>query len=77
LVPPSVRDYCAVETTVALGRASREILRQATARQSDLIVLGRQGRGARDLAVFGSNAQDVIRPATCPVLIVGATPPPG
>jgi len=74
LIPQSVRDYCEVETTVAEGRASREILRQAAARQSDLIVLGLQGRGALDLAVFGSNAHDVIRRATCPVLIVGAPP---
>jgi len=70
LVPAPVRDYCEVETTVAEGKAAREILRQVTARQSDLIVLGLQGRGALDLAVFGSNAQDVVRRAACPVLIV-------
>lgn len=74
LIPPAVRDYCEVETTVVEGRAAREILRQAATRQSDLIVMGRQGRGALDLAVFGSNAQDVIRRATCPVLTVRASP---
>jgi nucleotide-binding universal stress UspA family protein len=72
LIPFAVRDYCSVESTVVEGKASREILRQAAARQSDLIVMGVQGRSAINLAVFGSNAQDVIRQATCPVLLVRA-----
>jgi nucleotide-binding universal stress UspA family protein len=72
LVPFAVRDYCSVESTVVEGKASREILRQAATRQSDLIVMGVQGRSAINLAVFGSNAQDVIRQATCPVLLVRA-----
>lgn len=74
LIPFAVRDYCTVEAAVVEGKASREILRQAAARKIDLIVMGVQGRGALDLAVFGSNAQDVIRHATCPVLLVRAQP---
>lgn len=77
LIPFAVRDYCAVEAAVVEGKASREILRQAAARKCDLIVMGVQGRGALDLAVFGSNAQDVIRHATCPVLLVRAQTPAG
>ena len=75
LIPFAVRDYCAVESTVVEGKASREILRQAAARQCDLIVMGVQGRSAMSLAVFGSNAQDVIREAKCPVLLVHARHP--
>jgi len=70
LIPFAVRDYCTVETTVVEGKASREVLRMAAARKVDLIVMGVQGRNAVSRAVFGSNAQDVIRHATCPVLIV-------
>jgi nucleotide-binding universal stress UspA family protein len=74
LIPAGVRDYASVDASVVEGKASREILRQAAARRSDLIVMGVQGRGALDLALFGSNAHDVIRHATCPVLLVRARP---
>ena len=70
LVPEQVRTYCTVETTVVEGSARKEILAQAAERFSDLIVIGVHGRGAIDLAVFGSTTQHVIRGATCPVLVV-------
>jgi nucleotide-binding universal stress UspA family protein len=70
LIPEQARTYCTVETAVVEGRAYREILRHATERRSDLIVIGVQGRGALDLLVFGSTAHHVIRASTCPVLIV-------
>lgn len=72
LIPDDVRQYCTVETSVVEGRASPEILRVATATQADLIVMGAQGRGALALALFGSNAHDVLRRASCPVLLVRA-----
>lgn len=70
LIPASVRPYCTVETTVWEGRAWRGILQLAAERKSDLIVMGVHGRGAVDLALFGSNTHHVIRGATCPVLTV-------
>jgi nucleotide-binding universal stress UspA family protein len=70
LIPEQARTYCTVDTAVVEGRAYREILRQATERQSDLIVMGAHGRGALDLLVFGSTTHHVIRASTCPVLIV-------
>jgi nucleotide-binding universal stress UspA family protein len=70
LVPDQVRTYCTVETALAEGRASKEILRVATERDSDLIVMGVQGRSALDRMFFGSNTHDVIRTARCPVLTV-------
>jgi nucleotide-binding universal stress UspA family protein len=70
LVPEAVRTFCTVETVVTEGKASREILRLASERESDVIVMGVRGRGAVDLMVFGSNTHAVIRHATCPVLTV-------
>jgi len=59
-----------VEPIVVLGRPSREILNIASQQVSDLIVMGAQGRGGVGLALVGSTTQDVIRAATCPVLVV-------
>jgi nucleotide-binding universal stress UspA family protein len=70
LIPEPARTYCTVDTAVVEGRAYREILRQATERQSDLIVMGVQGRSALDLLVFGSTTHRGIRGSACPVLIV-------
>jgi nucleotide-binding universal stress UspA family protein len=70
LIPEQARTYCTVETAVVEGRAYREILRQATERQSSLVVMGVHGRGALDLLVFGSTTHHVIRTSACPVLIV-------
>jgi nucleotide-binding universal stress UspA family protein len=72
LIPDSVRTYCTVETAVAEGKASRQILKLAEDRQIELIVMGVQGRGAIDLLTFGSHTQEVIRGAVCPVLTVRA-----
>jgi nucleotide-binding universal stress UspA family protein len=70
LIPEQARTYCTVDTAVVEGRAHREILRHATERQSDLIVMGVHGRGALDVLVFGSTTHHVIRASTRPVLIV-------
>jgi nucleotide-binding universal stress UspA family protein len=55
---------------VAVGRAYKEILRAAAEERADLIVIGAQGHGLLEHLLFGSNAQHVIRRATCPVLTV-------
>lgn len=70
LVPAQARTFCTVTTRVNEGKPAREIGRVAVAEHADLIVMGVQGRGAVDLMVFGSNANAVIRHATCPVLLV-------
>ena len=74
LIPEQARNYCTVETAVVEGGASRQLLRLADEQQADLVVLGVHGRNAIDLAVFGSNAKDVVTRAHCPVLIVPAGP---
>jgi nucleotide-binding universal stress UspA family protein len=60
--------FCAVDSSIVHGRPWREILRVAAERQSDLIVMGVQGRGTADLVLFGSTTQHVVREASCPVL---------
>jgi nucleotide-binding universal stress UspA family protein len=67
-VPDDVATYCTVEMMLTHGKPSREILRVAAEQQTDLIVMGVQGRGAADLTFFGSTTQHVVREAACPVL---------
>jgi universal stress protein A len=61
-------EFCRVESLVTQGKPWREVLRVAAEQQSDLIVMGVQGRGAADLLFFGSTTQHVVREAGCPVL---------
>ena len=62
--------HVAFETRVAAGCVHREILRTAAEERADLIVIGAQGHGILAHLLSGSNAQHVIRAATCPVLTV-------
>lgn len=66
LVPAGVT----AEPRVVAGRAFKEILRASVAERADLIVIGAQGHGFLEHMLSGSNAQHVIRGATCPVLTV-------
>jgi nucleotide-binding universal stress UspA family protein len=61
-------EFCSVESLMTHGKPWRDVLRIATERRSDLIVMGVQGRGAADLLFFGSTTQHVVREALCPVL---------
>lgn len=61
-------EFCRVEPLTTHGKPWREVLRLAAEKQSDLIVMGVQGRGAADLLLFGSTTQHVVREASCPVL---------
>ena len=65
----------AIEDRVVLGRAYGEILRAAADSNTDLIVMGAQGRGGLGLTLFGSTTQQVVRAATCPVLTVRGVQP--
>jgi len=70
LLSDESRTWCDIDEVVTLGRAHREVLRLAAEQQSDLIVMGAQGRGGASLALFGSTTPSVVRGATCPVLVV-------
>jgi len=65
---PQVR----VEHRVAEGDAPNEILRLAQALKCDLIVMGTHGRAGLGRLLAGSVAEEVLRKAPCPVLIVKA-----
>lgn len=69
-VPADARDWCEPVERVGCGKAYREILRVAADEKSDAIVMGVHGRGAIDVLLFGSTANQVVRHATCPVLTV-------
>lgn len=51
------------------GHAASRILEQARMSNSDLIVVGRQGRSAVERFFMGSVAERVVRHAACPVLV--------
>ena len=59
-----------IEPRAMVGCVYKEILRTAAEERADLIVIGAQGHGFLEHLFSGSNAQHVIRRATCPVLTV-------
>jgi nucleotide-binding universal stress UspA family protein len=60
----------AIETAIAEGRPSVEIVAYAAEHAVDLIVMGTHGRGTLGRAFLGSVADNVIRQAACPVMVV-------
>lgn len=71
-------DDCAglnVEELVVHGEAASEIVRVATDRKVDLIVISSHGRTGLGRILFGSTAESVVRHAPCPVLVVKPPPP--
>lgn len=62
------------EARVADGIAAREILREASSGQCDLIVMGTHGWRGQQVALTGSVAEAVMREANCPVLTVRNPP---
>lgn len=68
-VPNEALLWCKVKNTVRVGPAYREILSYAEDESIDLICLGVHGAGFAMKALFGSNADRVLRQAPCPVLI--------
>ena len=59
-----------IEAVVDCGSAPAKVLERASRDGTDLIVMGVHGRGALDLRLFGSTTHQVIRRATCPVLVI-------
>lgn len=72
LVPDEARTWCRPVEMIGHGKAYHEILRVAAEHEADLVVMGVQGRGALQLALFGSTTHHVIRAGTCPVLTLRA-----
>jgi nucleotide-binding universal stress UspA family protein len=68
-VPAEAFLWCQIKQVVRSGQPYREILTYAEDHEMDLICLGAQGAGFSMRALFGSNADRVLRQASCPVLI--------
>ena len=60
------------EMILTTGKAYRQILDVAAARDIRLIVMGVHGRGPLNLVLFGSTTEHVVRMASCPVLTLRA-----
>lgn len=69
-VPAEATNWCQPEELVLTGRPYQQILNLVRERETDLIVMGIQGRSAVDLMLFGSTTNHVIRQAACPVLTI-------
>ncbi len=59
-----------VVTAVVPGRPAHELVGYAETHGADLIVMGTHGYGAVRRFLLGSVADQVLRQATCPVLVV-------
>lgn len=59
-----------IEELIVHGDASSEIVRVASERKVDLIVIASHGRTGLGRILFGSTAESVVRHAPCPVLVV-------
>ncbi|MGA2353310.1 MAG: universal stress protein [Terriglobales bacterium] len=70
LIPPKQRETLNIKTAVRVGKPYREIIRLATEAQIDMVAMAVRGRGALDLAVFGSTTYRVLQLGPCPVLAV-------
>jgi nucleotide-binding universal stress UspA family protein len=69
-VVATTTSHIAVERFVTAGTPHREIVRVATERKAELVVLGAYSHGAVDHLFFGSTTNHVVRQARCPVLTV-------
>ncbi len=72
LIPPEAHKAGKFKTrpTVRIGKAYQQIIQLALEAQPDLVIMAVRGRGALDLAVFGSTTHRVIQFGPCPVLVV-------
>jgi nucleotide-binding universal stress UspA family protein len=70
LIPPEVRKTLKIKTAVRIGKTYAQIIQLAEEAQIDLVTMGVRGRGALDVAVFGSTTYRVMQLGSCPVLAV-------
>lgn len=63
-------NLCEVTERVETGTAWSEILRVASEMNADLIIVGAHACGAVGRMLFGSTASQVVRQASCPVLVL-------
>jgi nucleotide-binding universal stress UspA family protein len=70
LIPQEGRKTLKIKRAVRIGKPYQQIIQLALEAQMDMVVMGVRGRGALDLAVFGSTTYRVLQLGPCPVLAV-------
>jgi len=70
LIPPGLHTTRKIQTAVRIGKPYQQIIELALEARTDLVTMGVRGRGALDLAVFGSTTYRVMQLGPCPVLAV-------
>jgi len=70
LIPREGRRALKIRTAVRIGKPYQQIIQLAAGEQIDMVAMGVRGRGALDLAVFGSTTYRVMQLGPCPVLAV-------
>jgi len=70
VIPPEGRKTLKIKTAVRIGKTCAQIIQFALEAQIDLVTMGVRGRGALDVAVFGSTTYRVMQLGSCPVLAV-------
>jgi nucleotide-binding universal stress UspA family protein len=68
LIPPETRKTLKIKTAVRTGKPYIEIIKLAQEGRTDLVSMGVRGRGALDVAIFGSTSYRVMQLGPCPVL---------
>jgi nucleotide-binding universal stress UspA family protein len=70
LIPAEVHKSLNTRFAVRVGKPYEQIIQFAKQEHPDIVAMGVRGRGALDLAVFGSTTYRVIQLGPCPVLAV-------
>ncbi len=69
-VPAEAREWCQIKELVTSGRPPEDLVESAARQHADLIVVGVHSRSRLLTPFFGSTANQVVRHARCPVLVV-------
>lgn len=59
-----------LETAIAVGHPVEQVVHRAAVDRVDLVVLGRRGKSRFEKMLVGSTAENVLRYAHCPVMVV-------
>jgi nucleotide-binding universal stress UspA family protein len=70
LISPERPKAGRIKTMVRVGSPYQQIIQLALEARTDMVIMAVRGRGALNLAVFGSTTYRVIQLGSCPVLAV-------
>ena len=65
MIPPEIGKTLKIKTAVRIGKPYQQIIQVALETQADMVAMGVRGRGALDLAVFGSTTYRVMQLGPC------------